>query len=221
MTNEEKSVMLATLMFPARPESVTLLEEPCDEPLPNPWAITESQIRSHISRLSLYKASGPDGIPNIVLKKCTKLILPYLLQIFQAVLSLNIYPSQWREIEMCMLHKPGMPRYDVPKAYHPVVLVNTITKLFSSVIAEDITYLMEEHELLPANHFCGRHGCTTTDSLHLLMDSVKVAWRRKQEASVLFWMLRGHSPILSRSGCSIIYAKGGYPTHMRPSSTTC
>ena len=102
-TNEEKSMMLATLMFPARPESVTLQEESYDEPLPNPQIITESQIRRHISRLSPYKAPGPDGIPNIVLKKCAKLILPYLLQIFRAVLSLNIYPDQWREIETCVL----------------------------------------------------------------------------------------------------------------------
>ena len=192
--NEEKSVMLATLMFPARPESVTLLEEPCNEPLQNPQAITESQIRCHISQLSPYKALGPDGIPNIMLKKCAKLILPYLLQIFQAVLSLNIYPNQWREIEMCMLCKPGKLRYDVLKAYRLFALVNTIAKLFSSFIVEDITYLTEKHELLPANHFGRRPGQTTTDSLDLLVDSVKAAWRRKQVASVLFLDVEGAFP---------------------------
>ena len=194
MTNEEKSMMLSTLMFPARPENVTLQEESYDEPLPNPWIITESQIRCHISQLSPYKAPGPDGIPNIMLKKCAKLILPYLLQIFRAVLSLNIYPDQWREIETCVLRKPGKPRYDVPKAYRLVALVNTIAKLFSSVIAEDITYLTEKHELLPANHFGGQPGQTTTDSLHLLVDSIKAAWRRKQVASVLFLDVEGTFP---------------------------
>ena len=69
-----------------------------------------------------------------------------------------------------------------------------IAKLFSSIIAEDITYLMEKHELLPANHFSGQPGWTTTNSLHLLVDSIKVAWRRKQVASVLFLDVEGAFP---------------------------
>ena len=74
----------------------------------------------------------------------------------------------------------------IPKAYQLVALVNTIAKLLSSIMAEDIVHLMEVHSLLPANHFGGRPGRTTSDLLHLLVDTVKAAWWRKQVVSALF-----------------------------------
>ena len=72
-----------------------------------------------------------------------------------------------------------------------MALVNTMAKLLSSIVAEDIIYLVEKHVLLPANHFGGRPGRTATDSLHLLVNTVKAAWRRKQVASVLFLDVEG------------------------------
>ena len=72
--------------------------------------------------------------------------------------------------------------------------MNMIAKLLSSIVVEDLVHLMEKHALLPANHFGGRPGRTTTDSLHLLVDTVKVAWRRKQVASVLFLDVEGAFP---------------------------
>ena len=137
------------------------------------------------------------------------------------MLSLNIYPDQWREIETCVLRKPGKLRYDIPKAYCPVALVNMIAKLFSSVIVEDITYLMEEHELLPANHFGGRPGRTTTDSLHLLVDSIKAAWSGKHVALVLFLDVEGAFPNVVKEQLLHNLHKDGYPKRTWPLSVTC
>ena len=116
-----------------------------------------------------------------------ELISPYLLQIFHVVLRLQVYPEQWKDIITYILCKPGKPHYDLPKVYHPIMLVNTIAKLLSSIGAEDILDLVETHQLLPATHFGGRPGWSTTDSLHLLVDYIKVAWRCKQVVSVLFF----------------------------------
>ena len=123
-----------------------------------------------------------------------KLITPYLLQIFCAVLRLGVYAAQWKDITMCVLCKPGKPRYDVPKAYRLIALVNTITKLLSTIIAEDIMHLTEAHQLLLAHHFGSRPGRTTTDSLHVLVNTVKAAWRHKQVVSALFLDIEGTFP---------------------------
>ena len=69
-----------------------------------------------------------------------------------------------------------------------------IAKLLSLIVAEDLVHLTEKHALLLANHFGGRPGRTTTDSLHLLVDTVKAAWRHKQVASVLFLDVEGAFP---------------------------
>ena len=88
---------------------------------------------------------GADEILNIVLKKSAELITLHLLQIFRAVLNLHVYPSQWKDIIMCVLRKPGKLRYNVPKVYYPITLVNTIAKLLSSIVVEDILHLVETH----------------------------------------------------------------------------
>ena len=72
-----------------------------------------------------------------------------------------------------MINKPQKPDYTVPKAYRPIALVNTIAKLLSTIVAEDIVHLTEVHQLLPAHHFGGRPGRTTTNSLHVLVNTVK------------------------------------------------
>ena len=93
-----------------------------------------------------------------------------------------------------MLQKPGKPCYDIPKAYQPIALLNTVAKLLYSIVAEEITHMVEKHQLLPANHFGGQPGQSTTDSLHLLVNTVKVAWRQKQVVAVLFLDIKGAFP---------------------------
>ena len=90
-----------------------------------------------------------------------------------------------------MLWKPGKLRYDVPKAYQPITLFNTLAKLLSSIIAEGLSYLMETHQLIPSTHFGGRPGHLMAGSLHLLVDMIKAAWHHRQVASVLFLDIEG------------------------------
>ena len=189
--NEEKSQMLSKLMFLPRPAGCIIPDETYIGQLPDPCEITERQVLHHIVGLNPYKAPATDGIPNVVLKKSADILLPYLLQIFHAALKLGVYAEQWKEINTCILRKLGKPRYDIPKAYCPVALVNTIAKLLSAIVAEDITQLTEKHQLLPANHFGGWPGQSTTDSLHLLVDTIKATWRHKQVASALFLDIEG------------------------------
>jgi len=129
-----------------------------------------------------------------MLKRCADIIIPHLVQIFRAMVKKGFYAECWQEIVTCVLRKPSKPRYDVPKAYRPVALVNTIAKLLSSIIAEEVVHLTEKHLLLPVNHFGGRPGRTTTDSLHLLVDTVKAAWRWMQVVSALFIDIEGAFP---------------------------
>jgi len=65
-----------------------------------------------------------------------------------------------------MLRKPGKSDYSLPNAHQPVALLNTISKVLSACMAEDLTNAVEEHSLLPSKHFGCRPGRTTMDSLH-------------------------------------------------------
>jgi hypothetical protein len=62
------------------------------------------------------------------------------------------------------------------------------------IVADQLTYILEHHNLLHNTHFSGRPGHSTTDSLHLLENIIKNAWRSHKVASVLFLDIEGAFP---------------------------
>jgi len=154
-TNEEKGNLLAETLFPPPPETSSV---PADFEYPPPvdkWSpITRTHLNKAIQHLSPYKAPGPDGVANIVLKRCP-LLADHLLPVFNAVFTLKMYYEPWRESITVILRKPGKPDYTVPKAYRPIALLNTTAKLLSAIVTDRTSYLMESHGLLPNTHFGG------------------------------------------------------------------
>jgi len=171
-----------------------MLSCPPDFNYPEPattWLeITEEQLCKSILGLSLYKAPGPDGVANIVFQRCPSLCL-HLVFLFNTVFSHCTYYDPWRESVTVILQKPGCPDYLAPKAYHPIALLNTMSKLLSALVADRALYILESNSLLPAMHFGGRLGCSTEDSLLLLKTTIKHAWWQQKVASVLFLNIRG------------------------------
>src|ERR1700678_1140175 len=131
---------------PPIPDNYEMFEYP--DPLPDPARITAGQIRRHIAKLSPYKATGPDGIPNIVLQKCVDVIISRLIRIYRATLELNLYYDPWKEFTTVVLRKPGKPSYKVPKAHRPIALISTMAKVLTAIVAEDLSKAVERHQLL-------------------------------------------------------------------------
>jgi len=63
-----------------------------------------------------------------------------------------------------------------------------------AVITEQLTFITEKHQLLPANHFRGRPGHTTTDAMHLLVNMIKMSWRAGKVILALFLDIEGAFP---------------------------
>ena len=142
-----------------------------------------------------------DKIPNVVLKECTSILMPYLLHILHVMFKLWTNFRQWREIITCVLWNPGKPHYNISKAYRSITLLNSIAKLAMSIVAEEFSHLVEAHRLLPTTHFGGHPGWTIIDSLHLLTSKQHGAGNWSCPCS--FWMWRGCSPMQLPSASSI------------------
>jgi hypothetical protein len=157
--NGDKAALFARTFFPLPPpihEDQEHFDYP--EPLQNPPQISPEQVQRHITKLSPYKAHVPDGIPNVVLQRCTDILIERLTYIFRVIFELNLYYDPWREFTTVVLMKPGKPSYEVPKAYCPIALISTIAKVLTSVVAENLSRIVEQHHLLPNTHFGVRPG---------------------------------------------------------------
>ena len=193
--NEDKAKTFARTFFPPPPPPPEVQEHyNYPEPLPDPPRLTMEQLTRHISKLSPYKAYGPDGIPNIVLQKCLDLIATRLIQIYRAIIEDGIYYDPWREFITVVLRKPSKPSYEVPKAYRPIALISTMAKVLTSVVAENLSQIVEQHWLLPRTHFGGRPGRSTVDAVQYLVHKICTAWRTNKVVSVLFLDVEGAFP---------------------------
>ena len=193
-SNEEKTEALANSFFPLPPTSPTIPLTCYPQPSNAFKPFTKEQIRKATKKLSAYKAPGPDGIPNVVLKRSIDVIIDHLYYIFKAIFALGIYPEEWKESITIVLRKPGKPSYENPKAYRPIALLNTLGKLFSSIIADDLSHYCETRNIFPSTQFGGRPGRCTSDSMLLMTHSIKDTWRNKKVASVLFLDVQGAFP---------------------------
>lgn len=194
-SNEDKSTALAKSFFPPPPITPTIPSS-C-YPKPNDQFFcyfSRDQIKQAARKLDAYKAPGPDGVPNVVLRECIDVLVDHLYFIFRAIFELEIYPQEWKESITVVLRKPGKPSYEEPKAYRPIALLNTLGKLFSSIVADELSYFCETRNLLPPTQFGGRPARTTSDSMLLMTHAIKDAWRSKQVASVLFLDVQGAFP---------------------------
>jgi ribonuclease HI len=186
-TNNEKARILNDKFFPPKPNNHALpsSQEDLLDPLPDPPPLQHHTLARAIRKLKPYKAPGPDEIPNVILQKGAASIIPPLLRIYRSILERRIYPKAWHLFTTVVIRKPGRDNYKVASAYRPIALLCTMAKVLSAIVTEDISYLAEKHQLLPANQFGGRPGRATTDLLHLLIDRINHAWRNKRVISIL------------------------------------
>jgi hypothetical protein len=110
---------------------------------------------STLGKLSPFKAPGPSGISNAILKKCARLIAPHLSAIYTAICTLNHYPERFGNVYQIVLPKPGHASYELPNSYHPIALIETMAKVQSTIITEDLAYECEAFHLLPHYQFGG------------------------------------------------------------------
>jgi ribonuclease HI len=199
-TSQAKCDALHSQFFPPPPPAE--LDDTDNFSYPEPLAcppVTEDETTQAIHELSPYKAPGPSGIPNVALQKTANTLSPILTAITNAALRLNHHPSSWKFFTTITLRKPGKPDYTIPKAYRPIALEDTMSKVTESVIARRLTQLAEEHHLLPPNHFGARPGKTTTDAALYLAQWIKDKWRQGSVTSVLFLDISQAFPSVSHT----------------------
>ena len=115
--NDSKAAALADSFFPPPPVTHVPPGHKYPPPLKGIRCFSWSRICQVICSLSLYKAPGPDKIPNTVLINCCDALIDHLYFIFRAVFDLNTYHPRLLESIMLMLCKVGKTSYDVAKSY--------------------------------------------------------------------------------------------------------
>ena len=93
---------------------------------------TDEEIKEAINSFSVNSAAGPDGLPAIVLKKCTNSLSLPLKLFWNNCLELGVTPLMLKTSYITPIHKVQDQRE--PSNYGPVALTSHLIKTFEKII---------------------------------------------------------------------------------------
>ena len=96
--------------------------------------ITEEGTQKLLNNIQTSKATGPDNLPNRVLKECSIEMAPAIRAIFQKFIDSGTLPEVWTNVNEAPIFKKG-DRHQ-PSNYRPVSLTSVISKLLEHIVCK-------------------------------------------------------------------------------------
>lgn len=100
--------------------------------------ITIDKLEWAVNSFSPYKSPGLDGIYPIMLQKSFDIIGILMMEIYQACLDLQYFPTAWKETKVVFIPKAGKIQHFSPKDYRPISLSSFFLKTFERIIDDYI-----------------------------------------------------------------------------------
>jgi hypothetical protein len=147
-------------------------------PASEPKLTNPDEVQAAIRGLKVGKAPGPNGIPNGALKHLPKRAVSLLVQIFKAVLRTHHFPSAWKHARVISILKPGKDPAQL-SSYGPIILLDTIDKLFENTLLTRILNGIGACGLLRNEQFGFRPGHSTSLQLARLVEKKQGFWRKE------------------------------------------
>lgn len=98
--------------------------------------ITESLVRHYLEKLEDNTSSGPDNVPELILKRCSNFLACHLSFLFKNSLFLGYFPQLWKNAFVRPIHKKGL-KNEVSN-YRPIAKLSSIPKLFERILYDQL-----------------------------------------------------------------------------------
>ena len=132
--------------------------------------ISDEDIITAISSIPSSSASGPDGVPAILLKNCAKELCRPIKMIWEESFTSGVVPKFYKETNITPLFKKG----DRAKAvnYRPVALTSLVIKIYERVLRKNMVDFIEKNQLLCDNQHGFRSGRSCLTQLLSHVDDI-------------------------------------------------
>jgi Reverse transcriptase (RNA-dependent DNA polymerase) len=177
----ERVQILAEKFFPP-PLELSLTTAGASQPiriLEADQLVSQEEVQRVLNHLPSGKAPDPDGIPNEVLRILGLSISEGLAQAISSEFAGGTLPARYKESVTITLRKEGKKDYSLPGSYRPIALKNTLAKVVEKVIANRLSQITEEHDLLPWTQMGARKNRSTLSTIGLITVCVQTAWRAR------------------------------------------
>ena len=146
--------------------------------------ITTKGVEKLLENLNVHKASGPDQIPNTILKNTAKQIAPVLQALFTQSLQQGTLPKDWTSANVSPVFKKG-DRHAASN-YRPISLTCVCCKVLEHIIVKHILDHLEKHNILVDNQHGFRSGHSCDSQLILTIHDIVTAADMGNRVDMIF-----------------------------------
>ena len=173
--------------------------------------VTPQEVENCLKKTSNKSAPGYSGVSYQAIKWVWAIHPDWLMFVIKWSLRLGVHNDRWKRSVTVVLPKPGKPRYDTPKSYRPIQLLECLGKLVEKIVAKRITYDCGKYNILPPEQFGGRSSSSCVDAGLSLVHDIEHAWKRGLVASVLAIDIKGFFDHVNRRRLIRILWEAGFP----------
>ena len=143
------------------------------------WSsFSKEEFKSAISKCSDALAPDPDKLTWHYLKFIIKHdpCLTNIINITNSCINLGYWPKHFKISSTIIITKPNKTLYDQPKAFHPIVLLNTLGKLIEKVVADRLQFIVMRNDFIHLSQLGGLKFKSTIDAGIILTHIVWSGW---------------------------------------------
>jgi hypothetical protein len=125
------------------------------------FVITSDQVAKLLAAVRPNAATGPDGIPGVVLHECASALAPTLTEIFKVSVKLGFLPVDWKSAHVIPIYKNG-DKKDLGN-YRPISITSLVGKILEKVVCSALLVHCLTAKIIPDNQhgFLPGRSCTT------------------------------------------------------------
>ncbi|CAA7267352.1 unnamed protein product [Cyclocybe aegerita] len=195
-----------------REYDASVLDELPDEPVCE-WAdFLEHELLSALKGCSNSSAPGPDHVTWVHLKELLKdkHVLALFIVLANACLRVGHWPRIFKELLSVIIPKLNKPSYAIPKAFRPIVLLITFSKLIEKMIANRIQFDAVKHDIFHPNQLGGICQRSTEDAALILTHLVRAGWVKGLQTSALAFDIVQFFPSINHEMFMAVLRKQGF-----------
>ena len=169
------------------------------------------EFRSTIHKCVNTSTPGPDRMSwrhwKFIIKNDD--CLSKIINIANACINLGYWPKYFKISTTVIISKLNKTSYDNPKAFHPIVLLNTLGKLIEKVIAERIQFTVVSNDFIHLSQLGGLKFKSTSNARIALTHIIRSGWSKGRSTSTLAFDISQFFPSLNHQLLVCILEKAG------------
>ena len=150
--------------------------------------IALDEISKIIKSMKNKKSTGHDGINNEILKCCSPVIEPYLVEAFNDSIQCGIFPDCLKVAKVIALYKKG-DRTN-PENYRPISLLPSLSKVFEKILLKRMTKFCNKYQILSKNQYGFRQKYSCTYAIAHITELMRQAIDKKSTGQACFLDLK-------------------------------